>query len=101
MSTRTVLNTEQVLAIAAQIESDNQELQNLLNQSKTTLDNLASSWTGTASDQTRASYDTFAGKYFQNYYDLLEQYVKFLRSNVAEQYSQTESNNAKLADLFK
>lgn len=101
MSTRTVLNTEQVLAIAAQIESDNQELQNLLNQSKTTLDNLASSWIGTASDQTRASYDTFAGKYFQNYYDLLEQYVKFLRSNVAEQYSQTESNNAKLADLFK
>lgn len=101
MSTRTVLNTEQVLAIAAQIESDNQELQNLLNQSKTTLDNLASSWTGTASDQTRASYDTFAGKYFQSYYDLLEQYVKFLRSNVAEQYSQTESNNAKLADLFK
>ena len=101
MSTRTVLNTEQVLAIAAQIESDNQELQNLLNQSKTTLDNLASSWIGTASDQTRASYDTFAGKYFQSYYDLLEQYVKFLRSNVAEQYSQTESNNAKLADLFK
>ena len=101
MSTRTVLNTEQVLAIAAQIESDNQELQNLLNQSKTTLDSLAASWTGTASEQTRASYDTFAGKYFQNYYDLLEQYVKFLRSNVAEQYSQTENANTKLADLFK
>ena len=101
MSTRTVLNTEQVLAIATQIEADNQELQNLLNQSKTTLDNLSSSWTGTASDQTRASYDTFAGKYFQNYYDLLEQYVKFLRSNVAEQYSQTENANTKLADLFK
>lgn len=101
MSTRTVLNTEQVLAIAAQIESDNQELQNLLNQSKTTLDNLASSWTGTASEQTRASYDTFAGKYFQNYYDLLEQYVKFLRNNVVDQYGQTENKNAKLADLFK
>lgn len=101
MSTRTVLNTEQVLAIAAQIESDNQELQNLLNQSKTTLDNLASSWIGTASDQTRASYDTFAGKYFQNYYDLLEQYVKYLRNNVVDQYGQTENKNAKLADLFK
>lgn len=101
MSTRTVLNTEQVLAIANQIEADNQQLQNLLNQSKTTLDNLGSSWTGTASEQTRASYESFAGKYFQSYYDLLEQYVKFLRNNVADQYSQTENLNTKLADLFK
>ena len=101
MSTRTVLNSEQVLSIATQIEADNQELQNLLNQSKTTLDNLASSWTGTAAEQTRASYDSFAGKYFQNYYDLLDQYVKFLRSNVAEQYVLTENQNTKLAELFK
>ena len=101
MATRTVMNTEQVLAIASQIESDNQELQNLLSQSKTTLDSLASSWTGTAAEQTRASYDSFAGKFFQTYFDVLEQYVKFLRNNVAEQYTQVETHNIKLADLFK
>lgn len=101
MSTRIVLNTEQVLAIASQIEADNQELQNLLNQSKATLDGLASSWTGAAADQTRVSYDTFSGKYFQTYYDLLDQYVKFLRRNVVDQYSETENSNTKLADLFK
>lgn len=101
MSTRTVLNTEQVLAIASQIESDNKELQNLLNQSKSTLDGLAANWTGTAADQTRASYEMFAGKFFQNYYDLLEQYVKFLRVNVSEQFEHVEQKNTGLADLFK
>ena len=60
MSTRIVLNSEQVLSIASQIEADNQELQNLMNDSKATIDNLASTWTGGAADQTRASYDSFA-----------------------------------------
>lgn len=101
MSSRIVLNSDQVLAIASQIEADNQELQSLLNQSKATLDGLSNAWTGQAAEQTRASYDTFAGKCFQTYFDVLEQYVKFLRANVAEQYSQTETGNIKLADAFK
>lgn len=101
MSTRIVLNSDQVLAIASQIEADNQELQNLLNDSKATIDGLATSWTGAAADQTRTSYDSFAGKYFQTYFDVLEQYVKFLRTNVAEQYTETETRNTQLGDQFK
>ena len=101
MSTRMTLKTDQVLAIASQIESDNQQLQQLLNDSKTTLDSLSANWTGIAAEQTRASYDTFAGKCFQTYFDVLEQYVKFLRNNVAEQYTQTENTNTRLADAFK
>ncbi|MBQ7016711.1 MAG: WXG100 family type VII secretion target [Firmicutes bacterium] len=101
MSTRIVLNSEQVLSIASQIEADNQELQNLMNDSKATIDNLASTWTGGAADQTRASYDSFAGKYFQTYFDILQQYVKFLRTNVAEQYTETETRNTQLGDQFK
>lgn len=100
MSTRTVLNTEQVLAIASQIEGDNQTLMELLTQSKSTLDALANSWTGPAAEQTRASYDAFANQFFQGYSELLEQYVRFLRQNVVEQYAEVESRNAKLADLF-
>ena len=100
MSTRTTLDSDQVLAIASQIENDNKELQRLLNESKTTLDGLSSTWTGAAAEQTRASYGTFAGKFFQEYYDVLDQYVKFLRSNVVEQYSETESKNVQLGDQF-
>ena len=95
------LDTEQVLAIASQIESDNQHLLELLQESKATVDALSSYWQGTASDETRASYDSFSGKFFQQYHDILEQYVKFLRSNVAAQYEEVEQHNTQLADAFK
>jgi hypothetical protein len=54
-----------------------------------------------AAEQTRSSYETFAGKYFQAYFDVLEQYVKFLRTNVAEQYTEVENLNTQLGDAFK
>lgn len=101
MSTRITIDSEQVLGIATQIESDNQQLQQLLEDSKATLNNLASTWTGGAAEQTRGSYETFAGKYFQSYFDILEQYVKFLRTNVAEQYTEVENLNTQLGDAFK
>lgn len=101
MSTRITIDSEQVLGIATQIESDNQQLQQLLNDSKTTLDNLASVWTGQAAEQTRSSYSTFSAQYFQSYFDILDQYVKFLRTNVAQQYTEVETLNTQLADAFK
>lgn len=95
------LDSEQVLGIATQIETDNRQLQQLLLDSKATIENLSSIWTGRAAEETRASYDAFANKFFQSYYDILEQYVKFLRTNVSEQYEQTEQVNTQLADAFK
>ncbi|MCL2082883.1 MAG: WXG100 family type VII secretion target [Oscillospiraceae bacterium] len=99
--TQITIDSEQVLAIATQVENDNQQLQQLLNDSKATVNNLSSVWTGKASDETRASYESFANQYFQTYYDVLEQYVKFLRTNVSAQYEQTETVNTQLADAFK
>ena len=101
MATQITIDSEQVLGIASQIENDNQQLQQLLNDSKATVDGLSSYWTGKAADETRASYDSFAGKFFQTYYDVLDQYVKFLRNNVSAQYEQTEQVNTQLADAFK
>lgn len=99
--TQITLDTEQVLAIASQIESDNQQLKQLLEDSKASIDALSAVWTGQAADETRSSYETFAGKFFQTYYDVLDQYVKFLRTNVSEQYSQVEQVNSSIADAFK
>ena len=95
------IDTEQVLGIASNIENDNLQLQQLLNDSKTTVDNLVSYWTGPAAENTRSSYDSFATKFFSMYFDVLNQYVKFLRTNVAAQYEQTENVNTQLADAFK
>lgn len=99
--TQITIDSEQVLSIASQIESDNQTLQQLLNESKASVDALSSYWSGRASDETRASYEAFAGNFFQKYFDVLNQYVKFLRNNVAMQYEQTEQVNTQLADAFK
>ena len=95
------LDTEQVLAIASQMENDNKQLQQLLNDSKASVDSLSSYWSGKAADETCSSYEAFANKFFQTYYDILDQYVKFLRRNVADQYEQTEGANTQLADAFK
>lgn len=95
------LDTEQVMSIASQIENDNNQLKELLENTKGTIDSLSSTWTGKAAEETRSSYEQFAGKFFQQYYDILDQYVKFLRNNVADQYEKTEAVNTQLADAFK
>lgn len=95
------VNTDQVAQIATNIEGLNRRLTEELTESKTTIDNLASTWEGEAAQETIASFDEFASKYFQNYEDIINQYVKFLRINVEQGYFETETANTSLADAFK
>lgn len=95
------LDTEQVLSIATQIESDNKKLKELLETTRSSINSLSATWTGQAADETRSSYESFSEKFFQQYYDILDQYVKFLRNNVSDQYVDGEGTNVKLADAFK
>ena len=95
------VNTEQVSQIASTIEGLNNKLNENLKECQTTISNLSNSWEGEAYQETRASFDEFASKFFQNYYDTIDQYVKFLRNNVAQGYFETETANKSLADAFK
>jgi len=95
------IDTNEVLAIAGRIENDNIQLRNLLDTSKVRIDNLTSYWQGQAATATQEAYASFANRFFQQYQDVLQQYVVFLRRNVAEQYTETESVNTQLADAFK
>ena len=99
--TKITVSTEEVMAIASRIDSDNKRLEELLQESKTTLEGLGSTWTGKAAEQTRTAYASFSQKFFQQYFDILDQYVKFLRSNVSAGYEETETGNISLADQFK
>lgn len=101
MATQITIDSDQVMAIASQIENDNQQLHELLGESKTTVDSLTAYWTGPAAEETIASYDSFAGRFFQTYFDILDQYVRFLRNNVSAGYEQIEQVNKQLADAFK
>ena len=95
------VNTDQVAQIASNLESLNKRLTEELNTSKSTIDQLASIWEGEASQATISAYDEFAAKYFQNYEETIEQYVKFLRTNIDAGYFKTETENIGLADAFK
>lgn len=95
------VNTDQVAQIASNIEGLNKRLTEELTNSKATIDQLANVWEGEAAQATISSFDEFAAKYFQNYEDVITQYVQFLRTNVEQGYFDTETQNIGLADAFK
>ena len=95
------VNTDQVAQIATNIENLNKRLTEELNNSKTTVEQLANVWEGEAAQATISSFDEFAAKYFQNYEDVITQYVQFLRTNIEQGYFDTETQNIGLADAFK
>ncbi len=87
------VNTDQVAQIASRIESLNQKLKDELEATQADINSLSTSWHGEASDAVRQSYEAFAKNFFQNYYDVIDQYVKFLRTNVEQGYFETETAN--------
>ncbi|MBQ1187064.1 MAG: WXG100 family type VII secretion target [Clostridia bacterium] len=95
------VNTDQVAQIASNLEGLNKKLTEELTNSKATVDQLANIWEGEAAQATISSFDEFAAKYFQNYEDVITQYVQFLRTNIEQGYFDTETQNIGLADAFK
>ena len=95
------ISTDQVEAIATSVDNSNKKLKATLEESKSAMKSLNSTWQGEAAQATVAAYDSFAAKYFQNYHDVIDSYVKFLRQNVSADYQATETANTNLADAFK
>lgn len=94
------VNTDQVAQIANTIEDLNNQLDEVLRESQQTVRELSSTWDGEASQETIAAFDTFANKYFDEFFDVIQQYVQFLRVNVESGYFETETANTQLADAF-
>ena len=95
------VSTAQVGDIAKTIEGLNIRLAEELKTSQKTIQNLSNTWDGEAAQATIASFDEFAANFFQNYQDILNSYVTFLRTNVEQGYFETETANISLADAFK
>ena len=94
------VSTTQVLEIAKTIDDLNKRLQEALENSNQVIRDLSKSWEGEAATATIEAADKFAQKYIQNYHDIIDSYVKFLRTNVGEGYEETENTNVNLADAF-
>lgn len=95
------VNTEQVSQIASDIEGLNRRLDEELKNSQSTIKGLSSIWEGSAAEATINAFDDFSTKYFQNYYDIIDNYVKFLRQSVDQGYVTIESTNTSLSEAFK
>ena len=95
------INTDQVEAIATNIETNNKKLKDTLEESQAAMKSLGSTWQGESATSTMNAYDTFAANFFQDYYNIIDSYVKFLRNNVAADYISTETSNISLSDAFK
>ena len=95
------IDTAQVLEIANSLSKLNDDLQTNLKEAQNAITNLSTVWEGEAATATIDAINTFAADYFQNYYDLINEYVKFLKDNVSSGYESTENANTTLADSFK
>ena len=98
---RIQINTDQVSEIASVIESLNRKLSDELTASRDLFTKLGNSWSGEAYEASKAAFNEFATKYFQTYYDIIDNYVKFLRTNVSQGYFDVETANTSLSDAFK
>lgn len=98
---RIQINTDQVTEIAAELEMLNKKLTDELEASKDVFAALGNSWSGEAYESSKAAYNEFATKYFQTYYDIIDNYVKFLRNNVSQGYFDVETANTNLSDALK
>ncbi|MCL2662958.1 MAG: WXG100 family type VII secretion target [Oscillospiraceae bacterium] len=94
------VNTSQVAQIATSIENLNKRLDAELKDSQANVKSLSSTWEGEASNATISAFDSFAAKYFQTYYDVIDSYVKFLRRNVDSGYFETETAVTNLSGEF-
>jgi len=96
------LSTDEILAIAGQLETDNKALDSLLADGKKTIDDLIPGlWSGEAAEAVKAANDSFATKYHQTYYDVLDQYVKLLKTQIPDSYIATENYAKGLAANFE
>ena len=101
MSDLIKIDTAQVLEIANKLSELNDDLQTNLKEAQTAITNLENVWKGEAATATIEAINSFASDYFQNYYDLINQYVEFLKKNVVTGYEDTETANTTLAESFK
>ena len=94
------INTDEVGLAASSIEILNKKLNDKLLEGQAAIKALGRTWEGEAYQETVGSFDSFAGKYFEEYKKLIDDYVAFLREHVEQGYFITEVRNADLAGQF-
>ena len=100
MADQMMVNTEQIIQIAATIDRLNNQLNDTLTTSQNTVNNLRITWKSQASDAAISSFNEFASKSFQDYYVSIDKYVGFLRQNIADGCIPAQTDGKRMSDAL-
>lgn len=94
------ISLTEVSQTAKTIRTLNNSLEAKLNDIKTQMNNLSSTWQSDASSSIRTNFNNMANKQFPTYKKIIEAYAAFLDGTVGA-YNAAEEANKKNADMFK
>lgn len=92
------IDTAAIRNTASTIANQNNRLEETLLNCQQAVHSLSGAWTGAAAEATIAAFDSFAAKYFAQYKEMLDEYVKFLNNAAGEGYEITEQQAIRKAD---
>jgi len=101
MSNHIKVDTAYITAAANKIANYNTAIRNDFSAVENAIKSLGSVWESVASHNAINSFHSIKNAYYDNRYHVVENYVTFLRQQVDEGYTQTETVNKSLADAFK
>lgn len=92
---------ERTVVAAEAIEAHKARLEDHLNTTKDAVNSLAGMWKTPNGSVGRTNYALYAAKNFQSFCESIQGYASFLREEVGEGYTVTESSNQDLAEMYK
>jgi len=95
------INTDAAIATANKIKNLNNQIRDDFKNVQTAINKLASSWDGSAAENSIKEFNSIKTKYCDARYKVMDNYVGFLHKQVGENYAQAEETNKSLADAFK
>lgn len=98
---RIKIDTAAVRSAATNVGRLNKCVNHSLDELTRQISALNKDWDGSASEQAISTFSKMRSDYYENRYAQVDNFVRFLLQNVAGGYEFAESNNSKLADLFK
>lgn len=95
------ISTDLVATAANKISSLNNEMRNGFPEVQSAINKLNGAWDGAAATAAMNKFNAIKNAYCDARYDVVNNYVTFLRQQIDAGYTQTENVNTSLADQFK
>ncbi|MCM3694301.1 WXG100 family type VII secretion target [Neobacillus niacini] len=95
------VDTRRVAAAAQNIANYNNRIRDDFSPVEAAMRTLNSAWDSTAAQQAMDSFYKIKSNFHEPRYTVMDNFVKFLQQQVDPGYTQTETVNTFLADLFK